>query len=271
MRRRKSGNPGKIRRLSSNSLASWGCCGDEWPIMARIARVVALETPYHVTHRGNHRSAVFFEDADRERYLALLAQHAKRYGMQVWAYCLMTNHVHLIVVGLQPHSLARAMGFAHMRYSRSVNQRLGWTGHLWANRFYSTALDGSHLWEAVRYVERNPVRAAMVARAEDYPWSSARSHVLGQPNALLSDARPFPGPVENWSDWLAMPADEEAVQSIRRNTSTGRPSGSEPFVKQLEDRLRRQLRPMKAGRKPKSPDTSVSADLFQAEKGGEIR
>ena len=236
--------------------------------MARIARVIAPGMPYHVTHRGNHRSDVFFENADRERYLALLAQHSKLYGMEVWAYCLMTNHVHLIVVGQESHSLARAIGFSHMRYSRSVNQRFGWTGHLWANRFYSTALDGSHLWEAVRYVERNPVRAGLSARAEDYAWSSARAHVMREASALLAETRPFPGPVEDWSEWLAMPGDESVVETIRRNTCTGRPSGSESFVKQLEERLHRLLRPMKAGRKPKAPEANASDDLFQVEGGG---
>ena len=101
----------EIRGQSSNSLASWGCCEDERSLMARIARVVALETPYHVTHRGNHRSAVFFDDADRERYLAPLARHARLCGMQVGACCLMTNHAHLIMVGRQPHSPARAKQF----------------------------------------------------------------------------------------------------------------------------------------------------------------
>ena len=234
--------------------------------MARIARVIAPGTPYHVTHRGNHRSDVFFDVADRERYLALLAQHAKLYGMEIWAYCLMTNHVHLLVVGQESYSLARAIGFAHMRYSRCVNKRFGWTGHLWANRFYSTALDGSHLWEAVRYVERNPVRAGLVARAEDYEWSSARTHVLRQSNALLAETRPFPGPVEDWSDWLSLPGDESLVGSIRRNTCTGRPSGSESFVKQLEERLKRLLRPMKAGRKPRSPE-ATAGDVLEATEG----
>jgi putative transposase len=229
--------------------------------VARIARVIAAGTPYHVTHRGNHRSDVFFDDADRAHYLALLAQHAKAYAMEVWAYCLMTNHVHLIVVGHEPHSLARAIGFAHMRHSRRINQRLGWTGHLWANRFYSTALDGEHLWGAVRYVERNPVRAGLVTRAEDYAWSSARAHARRQPDALLAETRPFPGPVDDWPQWLASEGDEALVAAIRRNTCTGRPSGSEAFVKQLEERLKRVLRPMRAGRKPRGADAVGADDL----------
>ncbi|MBX7245841.1 MAG: transposase [Candidatus Sumerlaeaceae bacterium] len=235
--------------------------------MARISRAVAPGIPYHVTHRGNHRADVFFSLEDRDVYLRLLAEFAKKFGMDVWAYCLMTNHIHLIVVPRERDSLARAVGFAHMRYSRRVNQREGWTGHLWANRFYSTALDGEHLWEAVRYVERNPVRAGLAERAEDWPWSSAAAHALGEANPLLSPTRPFPGGVEDWGRWLEMPGDVGAVERIRRQTCTGRPCGTESFVEQLEGLVGRILRPLKRGRKPKGeaggdPAAALGGDLF---------
>lgn len=231
--------------------------------MARIARAIVPGVPYHVTHRGNHRSDVFFTPEDRNIYLALLEKHAKRFEMEIWAYCLMTNHIHLLVVGRREESLARAIGFTHMRYSQGVNKRMGWTGHLWANRFYSTALDGEHLWEAVRYVERNPVRANLVARAEVYPWSSGACHAGLRPDALLSPSRPFRGAVEDWAAWLSRPGDERIADSIRRNTCTGRPSGSDAFIDDLESRLARVLRPLKRGRKPKQPASSA-ADLFEA-------
>jgi putative transposase len=234
--------------------------------MARIARAMVPGVPYHVTHRGNHRGDVFLRPEDRNAYLGLLAKHAKQYEMEIWAYCLMTNHVHLLVVGREKHSLARAIGFTHMRYSQAVNKRMGWTGHLWANRFYSTALDGSHLWEAVRYVERNPVRASLVARCEDYPWSSAACHAGLTSDPLLSPSRPFPGAVENWSEWLSRPGDEKMIDSIRRNTCTGRPSGSDNFIDDLESRLERLLRPQKRGRKRKTADTAAD-DLFELVKG----
>jgi len=160
--------------------------------MARIARVVVPGFPYHVTHRGNRRAAVFFSDDDREYYLALLAHHAASEGLDIWAWCLMTNHVHLIVVPQREESMARAIGKAHMRYARRVNRAHGWTGHLWANRYHSTALDWDHQWHAVRYVELNPVRARMVLRAQEYEWSSCRDHAgSGDSKVLPTMHRPL--------------------------------------------------------------------------------
>lgn len=118
--------------------------------MARFARVVVPGVAYHITHRGNRREAVFFDDEDRHVYLALLREYTERYGLAVWAYCLMTNHIHLIAVPQSEGSMALAMGRAHMRYARWLNRKRGWCGHLWANRYFSSALDDEHLWRAVR-------------------------------------------------------------------------------------------------------------------------
>jgi putative transposase len=192
---------------------------------------------------------VFLDDGDHRLYLELLREASQPAGVRVWAYCLMPNHVHLIAVGEDRDSMARGIGNAHRRYSRRCNQREGWTGHLWANRFYSTPLDDVHLWVAARYVKLNPVRARLVQRAEDYPWSSARAHALGAPDALLAGDRPFPGSVEDWSAWLRAGAEDSRFDEIRSNTSTGRPTGSEAFVRTLEDRLGRVLRPQRRGRK----------------------
>jgi putative transposase len=186
---------------------------------------------------------VFVDDADRRFYLGLLRHYSERFGLRIWAYCLMGNHVHLVVVALDPDSMAHAIGAAHRRYARRINARGGWTGHLWGNRFYSTAMDEKHLWSAVRYVETNPVRAGIVHRAEEHPWSSARAHALGQEDPLLASDRPFPGTVEDWSGWLSAGVDEEAAETLRRNTSTGRPSGSVSFRRDIERLLGRKLEP----------------------------
>jgi putative transposase len=151
--------------------------------------------------------------------------------------------------------MARAIADAHRKYSRRINEREGWTGHLWANRFYSTPLDDRHLWCAARYVEMNPVRAGLVQHAEDYPWSSAATHVQGNQDPLLSGDRPFPGVVTNWAEWLALGVQELEVQAIRENTQSGRPSGSQSFIQELEARSGRSLRPQKRGPKPR-PDPS---------------
>ena len=221
--------------------------------MARLARVVVPGIPYHVTHRGNRRQDIFFSPADRQVYRAWLTEYGAEFGLEVWAYCLMSNHVHLLVVPRRGDSLARAIGQTHMRHARRINAAGGWSGHLWEHRFFSTALDDGHLWAAARYIERNPVRAGLVAQAEDYPWSSARGHVLGERDPLLSPCRPFPNEREvgDWAAWLAATPDERMEDVIRRNTRTGRPCGSESFVSGIGQLLGRVLTLQKRGRKPK--------------------
>lgn len=234
--------------------------------MSRIARVVVPGVPYHVTHRGNRREAIFFHDDDREYYLALLSERAGRHGLDLYAYCLMTNHVHLLVLPGHEHSMARAIGEAHMLYSRRTNAEQRWSGHLWANRSHSTALDGEHTWNAVRYIEANPVRAGMVGTGDEYAWSSCREHAgLGHATGILSHARPFPGHIgaEHWTRWINAGAEESAMAAIRQNTHTGRPTGSDAFVKDLEERLGRILVSAKVGRPRKCTETSVGMnDLF---------
>src|SRR5579862_6996461 len=109
--------------------------------MSRLARVVVPGLPHHVTQRGNRREAIFFEDADRFEYLNLVRNHFRRYDLSVWAYCLMTNHVHFIVVPKQADALALAFRDAHSNYALSLNRRRRLNGHLWQGRFFSCPLD----------------------------------------------------------------------------------------------------------------------------------
>ncbi len=245
--------------------------------MSRVARVVVPGYPHHVTQRGNRRADVFETEDDRHAYLRFLKKYGERHGLDIWAYCLMTNHIHLVAVPEREESLARALRDAHTVYAMRFNTRTQLSGHVWQGRFYSCTLDEAHLWAAVRYVERNPVRAGMVDRAEDHPWSSARAHCgLGLSQAkrsgdgtvpirarttdgtcateldpLLSKEFPPPGVIEDWAQWLRVEDDPDAVDRIRRQTRTGRPCGGSRFVAQLEHRLGRLLRPAKRGRKPK--------------------
>jgi putative transposase len=198
--------------------------------------------PFHVTQRGNHKKTVFDDQNDRVQYLSLLRLYADRFAMSVWAYCLMPNHVHLIVVGRAKESIPRAVGNAHREYSRLRNRRHDVTGHLWSSRYYSTMLDDSHLWAAVRYVELNPVRASMVEDAVEFPWSSARAHAGKSHDPLLDPKRPFPGHIGDWSAWLSLGLEEETARRIRLNTQTGEPTGCREFVNEIEARLRRRVR-----------------------------
>lgn len=135
--------------------------------MARLARIVNPGYPHHVYQRGNRRQDVFFSDSDKMAYLGMIRKQAERYGLKVWAYCLMDNHVHFVAVSKETESLARVFGEAHRRYTRMINFRMGWRGYLWQGRFGSFPVDTKYLYNLVRYVERNPVRARMVGRAED--------------------------------------------------------------------------------------------------------
>jgi putative transposase len=218
--------------------------------VARIARIVWTGCPYHVTHRGNRGGPVFFDESDYLVYLGLLSSNAVREGLRIWAYCLMPNHVHLIVAGDRATSMARAIGSTHRRHAQRVNGRQGWTGHLWANRFYSTPMDGRHLWAAVRYVELNPTRAGFVKSPAEFPWSSARAHAGMATEGLLAVDRPFPGHIADWNAWLLEGVDDPLVEAIRRNTSTGRPSASEAFAREMELGLGRTVRARPHGRPP---------------------
>jgi putative transposase len=222
--------------------------------MARVARAVAIGYPYHMTHRGNHREAVFFDDGDRKRYLADFAEGAQRYSLDVWAYCLMPNHVHFLLVPRGHDAMAGAIRLAHGRHARRVHKERGWTGHLWANRYYSCCLDEDHLWRAVKYVELNPVRAGLAARAENWPWSSAPAHAEGRSDSILSATRPFPGAVADWAAWLNEGLIEEDMDRIRRHTRTSRPLGEPAFLDRLEHLIGRILRPLKRGPKPKQEE-----------------
>ncbi len=216
--------------------------------MARIARVVAPGLPHLVTQRGNRDQQTFFTEDDYQAYLALVAEWSSYHGVQVWSYCLMPNHVHLIMVPLTDDGLRRPLGEAHRRYTRRVNLREGWRGHLWQGRFASYPLDDHHLLSAAKYVELSPVAAGMVKKPERYPWSSAGAHLRGRDDLLVKVA-PLLKLVPNWRKYLSEGLTEDETRLLRRHERTGRPLGSVKFLKGLEKRLGRVLRPQKRGRK----------------------
>jgi putative transposase len=227
--------------------------------MARLARVVVPGLSYHVTQWGNRRADIFLSDEDRLLYLALMRDYGAKAGLEFRAWCLMSNHVHFVVVAGREDSLSRGIGLAHRRFAAWLNARQGWLGHLWANRFFSTPLDETHLWRAIRYVERNPVRAGLVARAEEWAWSSARARVEGCPDPLLAPGWPEPQRLSGWREWLAEPDDGEELKRLRLCTQTGRPCGTPDFVARLESALNRSLTPRKRGRKPRTQDNASAS------------
>lgn len=238
--------------------------------MPRIARVVFAGLPHHVTQRGNRREEVFFRDSDRVTYLDWLREYCLASRVEVLAYCLMSNHVHLVLVPETNDGLEKVLRPLHMRYAQRVNRLRLTSGHLWQGRYFSSVLDESYLWAAIGYVERNPVRAGMAHAAQDYRWSSARAHCRVRPDALLTQDRHWSetiASIPDWAAWLAQADPQDKLQRLREHTNKGVPCGSDAFVKDLEVRSGRQLVPRSQGR-PRNAEKGLRP-LFeeQEEKG----
>lgn len=217
--------------------------------MPRIARIYALNYPHHITQRGNNRETVFFDDEDKKFYLKILNKYSYQWNFDIWAYCLMPNHVHILVVPRREDSLAKGIGGTNLVYTQYINRRYNRNGRLWQNRFFSTIVEQeSYLWAVVRYIERNPIRAGIVERAEDYLWSSAKAHILRVRDSILTGEKWLPdGEYKSYRDFLSY-EEKDKEDSIRKATQTGRPFGSVKFMKSLERILARDIFPRNVGR-----------------------
>ena len=218
--------------------------------MARMARVVIPGYPHHLTQRGNRRQETFFCKNDYEVYLKLMAEWCSRSDVSIWAYCLMPNHAHLIAVPDSEEGLRRAIGEAHRRYTRHINFRENWRGHLWQGRFTSYVMDEQYLLAAARYIELNPVRAKLATDPKKYPWSSAAAHIEACDDALVVVA-PLLKIVDDWMGFLAGGVSDEEYKALRKHERTGRPLGNTSFIGRLEEKLAKRLIPQKGGRPKK--------------------
>ena len=216
--------------------------------------------PHHVVQRGSYRQQTFFSDADYQTYLGFLARSTLRRGVRILGYCLLPNHVHLIVIPDFAESLSRAIGESHGAYSRWLNHRLRRQGHLWQRRFFAAPMDRPHLIEALRYVDLNPVRARMVERAEQYRWSSAVAHLQGFDRGGLLDMRLWPE-LTATTDWaLMLRAHDHAgrqAERIREATLHGKALGSEDFQRRLEQ-ICPGSGPSANGRRPQSQSAATA-------------
>ena len=219
----------------------------QWPASPRIT---VPDLPHHVSQRGNRQQALFLGADDYTLYRDLLAERCRANGVACWAYCLMPNHVHLILVPSQPDGLAKAVGEAHRRYTAFFNARARLTGHLFQGRFFSRAIDEDHLIAAARYLALNPVRAGLVANSAEWSASSVAAHLAGRDDVLATVA-PLLQRVPRFAD-LIEPGPEEAAEPLlfESGVATGRPLGDATFLSQIEARLGRTVRPGKRG--PKS-------------------
>ena len=221
--------------------------------MARLARVVIPGHPHHVTQRGNGRARTFFEDGDYALYRDLLAENCKAAGVEVWAWCLMPNHVHLVLVPSASDGLRRALARVHRSYAGTVQARRKRSGHFWQGRFGAVVMDEQHLAAALRYLSLNPVRARLVQRAQNWRWSSTRAHLRGRDDGLTALA-PIRDRFPDFADLLATEPEADLFGALRAAESIGRPLGDNRFVARIERQTGRVLKPGKRGPKPSAPE-----------------
>jgi putative transposase len=220
--------------------------------MTGFFRLVVPGYPHHISERGVRKTPLFYDDSDFLVYKRNLKNGCVEHGLEVRSYSLMTNHVHLIAVPQHETSISRTLHHAHTIYSHYFNAKYGFAGHAWDRRPHYCAMDEAHMWNAIRYVERNPVRAHLVERAEDYLWSSAAAHCGLRSDILLTDDFPPPGIIVDWSEWLRIDHTDEDKKAIRRHLSTGRPWGAPDFLVELEAITGRQVHSRKRGRPKKT-------------------
>lgn len=215
--------------------------------MSRIPRVVVPGYPHHVTQRGNRRQPTFFGDNDYRAYMRLVANEMPQAGAKIWAYCLMSNHVHFVAVPEHEMSLAMLFKEAHRKYTRRINSREGWCGHLWQERFHSFPMDESHLIAAVRYIELNPVDAGICASPEDWSWSSVHAHCSGADDLLVT-VEPMLRRFPDWPRYLNCDESIITKDELSAFGRSGRPAGNDQFINRLERLTGRALHKRLPGR-----------------------
>lgn len=224
--------------------------------MPRIARVVVVGYPHHITQRGNYRQDLFVEDADREKYLFLLRRESKQYGLKILVYCLMTNHIHIIGVPLSEYAMGNVFKYLNMSYSQYFNKKLKAGGHLFQGRFFSSVMDEGYTATCARYIERNPVRANMLEKPWDWKWSSARVHCGLDKDKNVNELNTLFEVIgerqEDWRKFISQPDDAKETKAIKEQTRKGRPLGSETFIEKIEKKLDRILKLQLKGRPKKN-------------------
>ena len=225
--------------------------------MPRVARIVAAGYPHHITQRGNYQQRIFSDDADRRKYLSLLKEESKRYHLSILAYCLMSNHVHFMVIPQREDSLGKVFKYTNMKYSRYYNNKMKVSGHLFQGRFFSCILDERHMITCARYIERNPVRANLVKKPYLWSYSSAKIHCGINRDDPLETNRLFnyiEQKPKGWKEFIETPDNPDEIAVLRKKTRTGRPLGTDDFTERLEVKLKRFLKSKPQGRPRKKVD-----------------
>jgi putative transposase len=210
-----------------------------------------------VTHRGHPRQQIFFPESDYLLYSDLLSKYCEGAQLRIWAFCLMPNHIHLILLPEYSRGMAHALGRTHADFARRYNLKKRACGHVWQARYFSAPLQPAHLWRAMAYVERNPVRAHLVEHAEQYAWSSTRLRRPGAENGCRIDLSGWRAEYDwqCWKEALETSMDEEAFgRRLHEASRRGRPLGEEQFTTELENRCGRRIRAGPVGPPKKSDE-----------------
>ena len=228
--------------------------------MPRPLRPIEQGLIYHVINRGNNRQPVFLKKGDFEAFLKALAELKERKPFELYGYCLLNNHFHLLIRPAET-SISRIMQSLLVSHTQRYHKHHQSGGHVWQGRFKSPVVQSDeHLLTVLRYIEANPLRAKIVSRAEDYPWSSYRTHGLGEANELVDSLVTYrelsSSPGVRHRKWAAMvhqPMEEHALASIRRSNDTGLPYGDAAWIKRLAKKMDLDLTIRPRGRPRKSP------------------
>ena len=222
--------------------------------MPRRARIVAENLPHHITQRGNSCQKVFKDDTDNRKYLNWVQEYSEKYKLSILAYCLMPNHIHFIAIPHKEDSLAKTFNTAHMRYAQYANKKMQRSGHLWQGRFFSCILDETYLIAAIRYVERNPVRAKLVDMPWNWIWSSAAAHIQ-KGTSLIRLENIFniiDMDASEWKEYIESKEEESIIDSMKKHTLVGRPLGTGGFIEDLKKKLQVDFPVLKRGRPRKN-------------------
>ena len=216
--------------------------------MPRSIRLYLLDYPHHVTQRGINKEQIFFDEEDYNMMLKYLKEASEKTSSEIWAYCLMPNHIHLLLVPKVEHGLGRCLHLSTFRYAQYFNKKYARTGRLWQNRYYSSIVEvETYLWAVARYIETNPLRSGLVKSPEEWRWSSASFHLNGTPDELIKETSDWLPEVlkARYREFLFDKADNTI---IRKATQSCKPLGAESFISKLESLFNISLQPLKKGR-----------------------
>ncbi len=206
--------------------------------MPRIARAVAAGYPHHVMQRGNNKNKVFFDKKDCLVYLYLLKKYTEKWACPVLAYCLMPDHIHLLVKPQKELTLSKTMQGVTLCYTQYINKKYNKSGRLWESRYYSCIVDKeNYLWTAARYIEQNPKRAGIVNIEEAYPYSSAKAHVTGIVDEVLGEEIFGEKGRSEYVDFLHGHIKGEEINEIRYCTRSDLPFGNKTFAEVIGQSL----------------------------------